>query len=444
MAQIPNTYANVQDIIPLRVSPKSETSTLSTYANIHDTISQTTSQNPDSQLFFLESTYANVAELPKAQKAIKSVPTASTYANFNEVQSQLPKPTPTPTPTAANTYTNFNEFLSKETAEPQPKDIKIMTPADFKKKYTSVSLLTENKSTNVKLYRAKMNNSDVIIKEYPADYNISNINQEINNNEKIGKNCEKFSLTCFIESFKKDNKINIVTTYHKNYITLKEYITTTSQNERCRNAYKIISKIIACVEGLHSLGIAHRDLNNTNVMINKDNLDIKIIDFGNACSQPCNTLPGDKMFLPVENILKGEYYGFLPGLSMDTWSTGILFFDLLTGTTTAELFCKKETKKTCDDNTTRTEFLKAMKNTPTQFEDQIHKEVANIDTLLTPQDKKILNDQPWSNFSEVITYKDLLNKLLNKSSSRQLPNITGGYYAKYMKYKFKYLHHRSN
>jgi len=327
---------------------------------------------------------------------------------------------------------------------PPLQEIKTIDQLTLNKTYGQIAMIFENDFTHVKLYKAVRltNNSPVIIKEYPTTYDKSKIFNEINILKAIQVNCSSFNFICLVDVFNKDGKYNVATTFFTDYITLKEYIIKTPHDVRSSNALVIISNIINSVTKLHSLSIAHRDLNNTNIMINPIDLNIKIIDFGNACKDPCTLVPGDKMFLPPETI-DGVYVGFDKGKSIDTWSIGMLLFDILTGYTVAELYCKQKHTNKCDDVTTKNEFNTLIVTDSKLFAKVTNDYVNNVELYIDPTDKNELEKQNWKNFTGITTYKDLLKLLLNPQPDRKLPKMItqiGGkrnYYKKYLKYKQK-------
>ena len=85
------------------------------------------------------------------------------------------------------------------------------------------------------------------------------------------------------------NKPNLTSKYIKNWDCEKnnymvmEYIDgiTLSKYPTKKIDKKIIKKLITALHSLHKIGIIHRDLKSSNIIITKNN-DIKLIDFGNA------------------------------------------------------------------------------------------------------------------------------------------------------------------
>lgn len=90
-----------------------------------------------------------------------------------------------------------------------------------------------------------------------------------------------------------------------------------------------IAEIILALECLHSHGIMYRDLKPENVLLDS-NGHIALTDFGlskeNLYNATTNTFCGTAEYLAPE-ILLGQGYG----LSVDWWSVGIIFYEMVTG-----------------------------------------------------------------------------------------------------------------
>ncbi|XP_020296804.1 inhibitor of nuclear factor kappa-B kinase subunit alpha-like isoform X2 [Pseudomyrmex gracilis] len=98
-------------------------------------------------------------------------------------------------------------------------------------------------------------------------------------------------------------------------------------------AIKIMTEISSAVEYLHSYNITHRDLKPENIVLQEENnvISYKLIDLGYAKelgeASTSASLVGTLNYIAPE-LLWGEKYS----CSVDYWSLGILFYELITGT----------------------------------------------------------------------------------------------------------------
>jgi len=96
-------------------------------------------------------------------------------------------------------------------------------------------------------------------------------------------------------------------------------------------ALKIFSSLLAAVEGIHSEGIAHRDLKPDNIMIDPATFETTILDFGLSMVVPSSGLSdnycGSPMYMSPE-ILNRERHD--PQIA-DVWSLGVILYHMLVG-----------------------------------------------------------------------------------------------------------------
>ena len=125
--------------------------------------------------------------------------------------------------------------------------------------------------------------------------------------------------------------IKTLTDNERMYFVL-EYIpgiTLLKSTQRCRpNSSQIIffiSNIILMFKHLHSRNIVYRDLKPENIMIDSKGY-LKLIDFDTASivKDRCYTVAGTPHYMAPE-MIRGDGYH----LSVDYWSLGVLFYELL-------------------------------------------------------------------------------------------------------------------
>ena len=132
---------------------------------------------------------------------------------------------------------------------------------------------------------------------------------------------------CVIET---ERQIFIVMEYIKGnelfqYIVLKRKL---EEEEACY----FFLQIINCIDYLHKLKIAHRDLKAENIIIEQNKKEIKLIDFGLSNTyengQLLSTACGSPIYAAPE-MLEGKLY---KGSTVDIWSAGVILYYMLCGT----------------------------------------------------------------------------------------------------------------
>lgn len=93
----------------------------------------------------------------------------------------------------------------------------------------------------------------------------------------------------------------------------------------------IFKQIVEGINYLHLNNFVHRDIKLENILINKKNKDVKIIDFGfSVCVQADKKLCmfcGTPSYMAPEIVSKQEYNGKY----VDVWALGILLYTMLCG-----------------------------------------------------------------------------------------------------------------
>jgi serine/threonine-protein kinase HSL1 (negative regulator of Swe1 kinase) len=94
----------------------------------------------------------------------------------------------------------------------------------------------------------------------------------------------------------------------------------------------ILRQIFAALLYCHRINIHHRDLKPENILLDRDSMQIKLVDFGMAALQPLGkklTTPcGSPHYAAPEVIAMRPY----DGGKADIWSCGVILYVLLTGT----------------------------------------------------------------------------------------------------------------
>jgi serine/threonine-protein kinase HSL1 (negative regulator of Swe1 kinase) len=94
----------------------------------------------------------------------------------------------------------------------------------------------------------------------------------------------------------------------------------------------IFRQIIAALIYCHRINIHHRDLKPENILLDRDSMNVKLVDFGMAALQPAGkklTTPCGSPHYAAPEVIKTIAYD---GAKADVWSCGVILFVLLTGT----------------------------------------------------------------------------------------------------------------
>ncbi|KYM77964.1 Inhibitor of nuclear factor kappa-B kinase subunit beta [Atta colombica] len=129
-------------------------------------------------------------------------------------------------------------------------------------------------------------------------------------------------------------KSDLYKVYMRNNYVLLQIL---NQPENCcgineTEAIKVMSEISSAVKYLHSYNITHRDLKPENIVLqDEQNISYKLIDVGYAKelgeTSTSASLVGTLNYVAPELLWKEKY-----SCSVDYWSLGILFYELVTGT----------------------------------------------------------------------------------------------------------------
>lgn len=106
-------------------------------------------------------------------------------------------------------------------------------------------------------------------------------------------------------------------------ITLKEWLQTNSDSgKKNPDAIRIMDELLQAVAYIHSLGIAHRDLKPQNILLTRQGLHVKLIDFGLADTDDFAALkqPGGT----VRYMSPEQMSAQIPDIRNDIYSIGVV------------------------------------------------------------------------------------------------------------------------
>mgnify|MGYP003705960151 CR=1 FL=1 len=126
------------------------------------------------------------------------------------------------------------------------------------------------------------------------------------------------------------NAINIVYNYYSK--TLFDFFVTTKNEERCKYLLQFINQMLSAIHYIHSNGIIHTDLKETNILVSivNNKFEIKIIDFG---SSTISRITDKYSIVSTYTIRAPEIYTYDKNYDnkIDLWSLGVLINKFITG-----------------------------------------------------------------------------------------------------------------
>ena len=170
------------------------------------------------------------------------------------------------------------------------------------------------------------------------------IDNEVNILKKLANSGHHNNVLFYYDSYIDGNLLYIITEYIDG-IMFKDYIKNSSNTND--EFWFLVKQLVEGLYFIHSNGVAHRDIKPHNIIINRNSLNIKYIDFGLACDiSSCYGNPGTILFYPPEYfqtrmaIINNEP---VPNLKLtremvvergqlhDIWSLGVTIHQLFYG-----------------------------------------------------------------------------------------------------------------
>ena len=115
--------------------------------------------------------------------------------------------------------------------------------------------------------------------------------------------------------------------------TLSNFIFAQPGNHCDESVFRSLAgHILSAVGYAHSKGIVHRDLKSANIMVTKTG-EIRVTDFGIAASmkETHSRTTGSSVSLSIHYASPEQINGARPSLSMDIYSLGCVFYEMLSG-----------------------------------------------------------------------------------------------------------------
>lgn len=114
--------------------------------------------------------------------------------------------------------------------------------------------------------------------------------------------------------------------------TLHEYLENLRKTNRIPRPSTLVyymRQLLEAVARVHEKGYAHRDIKPGNIVFDKENDTMVLIDFGVSCQDPCSGTPGTPRWMPPESF---NFFTYSNSLALaqahDIWSLGLVFYEL--------------------------------------------------------------------------------------------------------------------
>lgn len=124
-----------------------------------------------------------------------------------------------------------------------------------------------------------------IIKQLPD--NAASANEILNLRDIRKQNGDKCynNILCYHDHIIHGGFLYLITEYIEDVVDMFDYLESNIKYLTTLQRVMIMINLTRAVKTIHDLGIAHADLKPENVLINPDNLELQLIDFGGSCNQ---------------------------------------------------------------------------------------------------------------------------------------------------------------
>ena len=192
---------------------------------------------------------------------------------------------------------------------------------------------------SVFLARDKETREKVAIKQIK---NKSSFDRELEALNSVKNHCLKFFI-CILDYIENQNEYFIVLEYIPNYIVLSSVIKQDLINKR--NGLNIINNLCMSILELQKLGYAHNDLKPDNILVDIENSNVKLIDFGLAIKEGYVTkkgthISGTREYKDINLYLKVKEKDVPYEIRKmaDYWAFGIIVYEIVMKETPYSLY----------------------------------------------------------------------------------------------------------
>lgn len=238
----------------------------------------------------------------------------------------------------------FNEINNNSKNKQTGKGIGCNIPDDYNEEYTYGSGAT---AKVVAVHKKDNPEEKFVIKIFNKSGDIQDIiNNEIQILKKIKYNGCEDNLLCYESDMKHNDCTYIVTKmFRKDSKSLNKYLeeieSKISTKNILKNKIKLIKNICNAINSLHKIKIIHGDIKQENILVDKNTLDIQIIDFGFAIDDDIVKIPhisGTPGYIPPEIInymvnknetIKEQLFSKIKLYKYDIFSLGMVFYEMI-------------------------------------------------------------------------------------------------------------------